>query len=278
MVKKIAYQGREGAYSNLACKSFFPKYHAYGYASFDDVFEQVKEGNVDLGILPIENSYAGRVPEIHNLLSQTNLYIVGEYFQEIKHCLAAPQGVKLNDLEEVCSHAHALMQCSKKIKKHKLKKISYSNTAAAAEYIAKQNDPKIATICSGYAAKINNLKILDKNFSDIKDNYTIFIAIAKKIDYLKLKNSAKITTMLFTVRNIPASIYKALGGFASNQINLLKIESYIAGGASKEAQFFVSFIGSPDEKKVQYALEELGFYTKNTKLLGVYNAARERGL
>ncbi len=274
--KNIAFQGKLGAHSHLACKTYFPAAQYFPYENFEDVFAAVDNGEVNLGVIPIENSHAGRVSEIHNLLRMTELNIVGEFFLEIKHHLAAPAGSSLADITEVYSHPQALMQCSKTLKEHNLRKNSFINTAAAAAYIAEQNEKSKAALCSELAAEEHGLEIIKSDCQDYKNNRTIFIAIAKDIEELPSKSEKKITTLLFTVRNIPAAIYKALGGFATNNVNIIKLESYIPGGLSQEAQFFISFQGDTDSRDVQYALEELGFYTKKIKLLGVYDQAPER--
>jgi prephenate dehydratase len=274
--KTIAFQGTFGAYSHLTCKTFFPNAQYKPYPSFEDAFNAAEKNEVDLAIIPFENSYVGRVTEIHNLLKSSSLYMVGEFFLDVNHHLVGTKNSTLETLKKVYSHPQALMQCKKNIKKLNLEKVTHINTASAAKFIAEQNDPKNAAICSSIAAEVNNLKILEKNFQDSKENKTIFIALAKDLEELPQTSSKKITSLLFTVRNIPGGIYKCLGSFATSSINIIKLESYIPGGISKEAQFFISFEGAPEEKGVQIAMEELGFYTKSIKLLGTYDQAPER--
>ena len=210
------------------------------------------------------------------LLRETDLHIVGEFFLEIRHHLAAIKGTKLEEVEEVFSHPQALMQSHAALKELKVKINSYLNTALAAKFVHNQQKKNIAALCTKLAAEINDLTILKYDLQESKSNKTTFVALAKNIEELPVETNHKITTLLFTARNIPASIYKCLGGFATNNINIIKLESYIPGGISKEAQFFISFEGDTDDVKVKCALDELGFYTKSIKLLGVYDAEPAR--
>jgi|TARA_B110000259_G_C14008791_1_gene398838 prephenate dehydratase len=270
-MNKIAFQGSFGAYSHLACNEFYPDYESINYRSFKDVFQAVIDEEVDYGILPLENSYAGRVSEIHNLLQNSNLFIAAEHFLKIEHNLVAPRSSKISDIKKIYSHPQALMQCSENINKN-IEQISYSNTADAAAFIANQNDKTLGAICSKYAAKIHNLEILQENMQDTKnDNMTIFMVISKKC-ITPDPNKKIITTLSFTIRNISGALYKSLGGFATNNINMIKLESYIPGGISQQAKFFISIEGSPEDRNVALALSELGFFSKTTKLIGIYNA------
>jgi prephenate dehydratase len=273
---KIAFQGSFGAYSHLACNEFYPDFQPLNYKSFKDVFMAVANEEVDFGIFPLENSYAGRVSEIHNLLQNSNLFIVAEHFLKIEHNLVAIKGAKIADIKKIYSHPQALMQCSENINKN-IEQISYSNTAEAAKFVANKNDKSLAAICSKYAAKINQLDILEKNIQDSKnDNMTIFMVISKQCADPDI-NKKIITTLSFTIRNIPGALYKSLGGFATNNINMIKLESYIPGGISEQAKFFISIEGNPEDKNVALALSELGFFSKTTKLIGIYNADPKRG-
>jgi prephenate dehydratase len=275
-MSKIAFQGSFGAYSHLACNEFYPDHESINYRSFKEVFVAVADDEVDYGILPLENSYAGRVSEIHNLLQNSNLFIIAEHFLKIEHNFCAPRGTKISDIKKIYSHPQALMQCSENISKD-IEQISYSNTADAAAFVAKKNDKSLAAICSKYAAKINDLEILQENIQDNKnDNMTIFMVISKKCAEPDPKKKI-ITTLSFTIRNIPGALYKSLGGFATNNINMIKLESYIPGGISHQAKFFISIEGNPEDKNVALALSELGFFSKTTKLIGIYNADPKRG-
>lgn len=278
MVNKqiIAFQGVFGAHSDLACRKAYPYAQTIACASFNEVIEAVETGKADLCMIPIENSHAGRVAEIHNILPQTNLHIIAEHFMPIEHHLLAPKGAKLEDIKTVYSHPQALMQCSKNIHNYKFLTEAHSNTASAAKYIAEIKDKTKAALASELAAELYGLDILQRNFQDADDNTTIFIVMSKEPYDPNPKEGAVITSLILTARNIPAALYKALGGFATNSVNLVKIESYIPGGASQTAQFFVSFEGHPSERPVQLAIEELGFFCKKVQILGVYHADPRR--
>lgn len=277
MTKKIAFQGVIGANSDLACRQFYPEYQTVAQSSFFDVFKAVENDEVDCGMIPLENSYAGRVSEIHNLLQDGNISIVAEHFVKIEHQLAGLADAKIEDIQEIYSHPQALMQCRKNIGELHIKQIECSNTAEAARFIANQNDKSKAALCSKLAVEINGLKIIRANMQDSgDDNFTVFIVISKTPSDPDPKKGKVITTMLFTVRNIPGAVYKALGGFATNNVNLLKWESYIPSGKSSQAKFFISIEGHPSEPNVGLALEEVGFFSKSVKLLGVYYADKAR--
>ncbi|MBL6664605.1 MAG: prephenate dehydratase [Rickettsiales bacterium] len=275
--KIIAYQGVRGANSNLACEKFYEKYEAKAFSTFYDVFSAVEKGGAEYGMIPLENSYAGRVSEIHNLLQGSDVSIVAEHFFPITHNLVGVQGAKIEDIEEVYSHPQALLQSQNSLRELGVDVIESSNTAAAAEYVAKANDIKKAALCSKKAAENNGLNILKENLQDSgNDNVTIFIVIAKNPSDCNPEISPVITAMLFTIRNIPGSLYKALGGFATNNVSIVKLESYIPGGVSRQAQFYISIEGHPSQRNVALALEELGFFSKSVKLLGVYYSDKAR--
>jgi len=246
--------------------------------SFEDVFRAVEEGRALLGMIPIENSQAGRVAEIHNILPRTKLNIVGEYFQKIHYQLLGPKNSTLETVKTVYSHPQGLMQCRENLAALGLTGEPHSNTAAAAADVAKWNDPAKAALSSSLAGELYGLKVLKDGMEDSPDNTTVFITIAKEPADPDPAKGAVITTLLYGLRNMPAALYKSLGGFATNNVNLLKIESYIPGGVSGSAQFFVTFEGSPAERNVQMALEELGFFSKKVQVLGVYYADKARGL
>ena len=285
MTKKIAFQGVAGANSDLACRQFYPDYQTIPQGSFFDVFKAVENDEVGYGMIPLENSYAGRVSEIHNLLQDGNISIVAEHFVKIEHYLAANKGTKLEDVTEIYSHPQALMQCRKNLgslgneggNSGHIKQIECSNTAEAARFISTQNSKNKAALCSELAAQLNGLEIIKSNMQDSgDDNFTVFIVISKQAIDPDPAQGKVITTMLFTVRNIPGAVYKALGGFATNGVNLLKWESYIPSGKSSQAKFFISIEGHPSERNVSLALEEVGFFSKSVKLLGVYYADQSR--
>ncbi len=279
MAKKniIAYQGVAGAHSDMACRQAYPYMDTIAFHSFSEAMQAVENDEAELCMIPIENTRAGRVAEIHNLLPMTKLCIVGEYFQRIEHCLLAPKGAKIADVTEVYSHPQALMQCEENLKKLEgVKQFDYANTALAAEFVAKEDDKSKAALASKLAAELYGLEVLQENFEDHDDNTTIFVAMSKEPLDPSLKDGRVITSLLFTARNIPAALYKSLGGFATNHVNMLKVESYIPGGTSKTAQFFISFEGHPEERNVQLAIEELGFFCQKVKVLGVYLADEKR--
>ncbi len=273
----IAFMGVEGANADLACRQKYPYMHTLACPSFEDVFQAVVDKQAALGLIPIENSQAGRVAEIHQLLPKINLHIVGEHFQHIEHHLMAPKGATLETIKDVYSHPQALMQCRGSLRELKVTTHTYSNTAAAAADIAQWNDPSKAAVASALAGELYGLVNLKAHIEDSKDNLTVFVAIAREpVDPDPLKEKV-LTTLLFTVRNIPAALYKSLGGFATNGVNIIKLESYIPGGRKQtSAQFFLTFEGHPSDRMPQLALEELGFFCKKVSVLGVYPADPER--
>lgn len=273
----IAFMGVEGANADLACRQTQPYMQTLACPSFEDVFDAVATKKAKLGMIPIENSQAGRVAEIHNLLPRTNLHIVGEFYQHIEHCLMAPKGATLQSVKDVYSHPQALMQCRENLRQLGVSTHTYSNTAQAAKDVAQWNDKSKAAIASPLAAELYGLEIVKPHLQDSDDNTTVFIIIAREpVDPNPAKEKV-ITTLLYTIRNIPAALYKSLGGFATNNVNVVKLESYIPGGKRNDAaQFFLSFEGHPNEKNVQRALEELSFYCKKVTVLGVYPADNQR--
>lgn len=273
----IAFMGVEGANADLACRQACPYMQTLPCPSFEDVFEVVAAGKAALGMIPIENSQAGRVAEIHNLLPKTKLHIVGEYFQQIEHVLMSVNEATLTTIKDVYSHPQALMQCREHLREMKLDTHAYSNTAVAAADVAKWNDPSKAAIASPLAVELYGLKVLREHMQDADNNTTVFILIAREPAEIKPQDGRILTTLLFTVRNMPAALYKSLGGFATQGVNIVKLESYIPGGTKRDsAQFFLTFEGHPHEKNVQGALEELGFYCKKVTILGVYKADEAR--
>ena len=237
----IAFQGVKGAHSDLACRQAYPYMETIAKRTFDDTFKAVESGEAALGMIPIENTYAGRVPEIHNLLANTNLHIVGEHFQKVEHHLLAPKGTKLEDIKLVHSHPQALMQCRETLLKLGLETKQALNTAAAAKEIAENNDGTQAALASELAGELYGLEVIKPNCQDAENNMTVFLLMGKEPIDPDPEKGEVVTTLLFTIRNIPAALYKSLGGFATNNVNMLKLESYIPGGTSDMAQFFISF-------------------------------------
>lgn len=274
----IAFMGVAGANADLACRRAEPYMETLPCGSFDEVFEAVRDGRARLGMLPMENSHAGRVAEIHNLLPKMGLHIVGEYFLPVRHVLAGCEAVDISEIKEAHSHPQALMQCHETLKKHNIKAVSASNTAMAAQQVKSWGDAHKAALCSELAAELYGLKIIQNDMQDSNDNVTVFIIVSREMLDPEAfeKGDMVLTSILFELRNIPSALYKALGGFATNAVNMLKLESYIAGGSSPTAEFLMTFEGKPEDKAVQLALEELGFFTKNVQVLGVYPAAKER--
>lgn len=272
----IAFMGVEGANADLACRQKEPYMNTLAVQSFEDVFEVVQTGKARLGMVPIENSRAGRVAEIHNILPNTELHIVGEHVQPIEHHVAAPKGATLDNIKHIYSHPQALMQCRHFIREHGWEGHLHSNTAVAARDVAKWADMSKAALCSELAAELYGLEILQRNVQDANDNVTVFVVISREPADPKPEDGTTLTSLLFELRNIPAALYKALGGFATNGVNMRKLESYIRAGGSESSQFFVTFEGHPETPAVQRALEELGFYSRSVKVLGVYLADKNK--
>ena len=268
----IAFMGIEGAHADLACRSHYPYMYTHPCASFDDVFTLVEKGEVALGLIPIENSHAGRVAEIHQILPHTSLHVVGEHFQKVEHHLMAAKGTKLSDIKTVYSHPQALMQCREHLRELGVQTEKYSNTATAAQAVAQWKDSTKAALASKLAAELYGLEIIKPDMHDANDNVTVFAALSREPRELLPTDKHPLTTVIFTVRNIPAALYKALGGFATNGVNMLKLESYIPGGVSAHAQFYITLEGNPQDRHVQLALEELSFFCKRVQVLGVYPA------
>jgi prephenate dehydratase len=268
----IAFQGELGAYSHLACSVVFPKMHSLPCTSFEDVFAAVNDGIAKLAMLPIENSVAGRVADIHYLMPASKLYIIGEFFERVKHHLLTVSGACLEDIKFVYSHAHALGQCRNFIRTYGLKTIVTPDTAGAAAEVALKNDKKIAAIASKLAGQIYGLDSLAINIEDAKHNTTRFLIMSRDAIQPDPCNAPCITTFIFLVRNISAALYKALGGFATNGINMTKLESYQINGDFSATQFYVDIEGHPKDTKVCLALEELNFFSREVRILGVYPA------
>ena len=276
---KISFQGLSGAYSEVACKAYFPDMETISCDTFEDAFYSVSSGNVKYAMIPIENSQAGRVADIHNLLANSSLHIVGEHFQRVRHQLLGIPGAKISNLKTVYSHVQAVSQCRKFINSHNLMPIILGDTAGAAADVAKKKDISNAAIASQLAAKKYGLEIISSDIEDSNNNVTRFVIISKDAIDPDPDNGLVITSCIFKVRNIPAALYKALGGFATNRVNLLKLESYMIDdsfSSSQLPQFYVDIAGHPSDKRVCLALEELGFFTNKVKILGVYKAHESR--
>lgn len=274
----VAFMGVAGANADLACRKQYPYMDSWPVASFEDVFEAVEQGRAKYGIIPIENSQAGRVAEIHNLLPGTKMHIVAEFIQPVEHFLYGVKGAALKDVTEVYSHHQALMQCRNFIREHALTGHQHSNTATAAQDVAIWADKSKGSISSELAGALYGLEKLAGPINDAPDNATLFLTIAREPAEVDEEEKGILTSVLFTLRNIPSALYKALGGFATGGINVIKLESYIKGGGTlaPSAQFFMTFEGNPRQRHVQLALEELGFFTQKVHVLGVYPADAKR--
>jgi prephenate dehydratase len=272
--KKIAFQGEPGANSHIACQEAYPGYEPLPCATFEDAFAAVRSGRAALAMIPIDNSLAGRVADIHSLLPQSGLHIVAESFLPVQHQLMAPNGASLRTIRTVESHVHALGQCRKIIRSLGVKAVVAADTAGAAREVAQAGDVSRAALATELAAKIYGLKILKRNVADAKHNTTRFVVLARKPKWAKRGKRPLVTTFLFEVRNIPAALYKALGGFASNSINMTKLESYMVNGSFAATQFYADVDGHPEDRPLARALEELEFFSqpKSLKILGVYQA------
>jgi prephenate dehydratase len=272
----IAFMGVEGANADLACRQNYPYMHTLPLNSFEDAFEAVEKGQAKYAMIPIENSQARRVAEIHNLLPRTRLQIVAEHIQPVEHHLYGTQDATLADITEVYSHHQGLLQCRGFIREKNLKSHIHDNTATAARDVAAWGDKTKAALCSKLAGGIYSLQLLAENIHDAEDNETLFVVLSREPLEVEADATGMLTSLFFTVRNIPAALYKSLGGFATNNVNMLKLESYIRGGANSAAQFFMTFEGHPGQKHVQRAIEELGFFTHKVNVLGVYPADKAR--
>jgi prephenate dehydratase len=270
--KTIAFQGEPGANSHIACNEAYPGYEPLPCATFEDAFAAVRSGAATLGMIPIDNSLAGRVADIHHLMPNSGLSIVAEWFLPVQHQLMAPHGATLKAIKTVESHVHALGQCRKIIRDLKVKAVVAADTAGAAREVAEAGDITRAALATTLAANIYGLRILKKNVADAKYNTTRFVVLARKPKWASRSERLVVTTFVFQVRNIPAALYKALGGFATNGVNMTKLESYMVGGNFAATQFYADVQGHPKDRALELALEELEFVSqpKSLKILGVY--------
>jgi prephenate dehydratase len=269
----IAFQGLPGAYSDLACRTTFPDMKTLPCPAFEDVFAAVHEGQAQLAMIPVENSVAGRVADIHHLLPGSGLHIIGEHFQRVNHQLLALKGTRIDDLKTVHSHVHALSQCRKIIREQGLKAVVHADTAGAAKELSEERNPTMGAIASTLAAEIYDLEILRDNIEDEEHNTTRFLIMATDPIDPNPDDGLIVTSFVFRVRNVPAALYKALGGFATNGVNMTKLESYMVRGQFVATQFYADIVGHPDDTSVRLALEELGFFSREVTILGVYPAS-----
>ncbi len=272
LVRLVSFQGAHGAYSDLACRAVFPGITTLPCATFDDAIAAVRDGDADRALIPIENSLAGRVADVHYLMPKSGLHIIGEHFQRVNHMLLAPKGASLSSIKRVYSHVQALSQCRKVIKSLGLEAIVAEDTAGSAKMIAERGNPEEAAIASSLAGEIYGLQVLKADIEDAPHNTTRFLVLARVPEVPDPAEGKAITSFVFRVRSVPASLYKALGGFATNGINLTKLESYMVGGTFVAAQFYADAEGHPDQRPMRLALEELKFFSREVKILGVYPA------
>jgi prephenate dehydratase len=272
-VTLVAFQGELGANSHIAINEVFPAATAMPCATFEDAFAAVADGTAPLAMIPIENSLAGRVSDIYHLLPVSGLAIVGEHFLPIRHQLVGVPGARVEDLRTVESHVMALGQCREAIKRLGLTPIVAADTAGSAREVAAVGDPTRAAIASELAARTYGLEVLASNIEDADHNTTRFLVLAREAEDVDPDEGPMMTTMVFRVRNVPAALYKALGGFATNGVNMTKLESYMLDGHFSATQFYADVEGHPEDRGLAFALEELGFFSHEVSILGTYPAS-----
>jgi prephenate dehydratase len=273
---RVAYQGEPGANSHLACREVFPDLEALACPTFEDALAAVKNGEAVHAMIPIENSVAGRVADIHHLLPEAGLHIVGEHFLRVRHQLMALPGASLLTVKKALSHTQALGQCRNTLRKLGVVPVPEADTAGSARIVSESNDTSLGAIATALAAEIYGLKILMQDIEDEKHNTTRFVVLAGKPGNARADDGPVVTTFLFRVRNVPAALYKAMGGFATNGVNMTKLESYQLHGRFVATMFYADVEGHPDDPPVARALEELRFFCTELKILGAYRASPYR--
>lgn len=272
MAKTIAFQGFAGAYSDLSCRAVFPNMETLPCETFDKAFAAVQNGKADLAMIPVDNTLAGRVADVHRLIPESGLHIIGEHFQAIEHALMGIKGSKIEDLKTVHSHIHALPQCTKIIKEMGLTAQVHADTAGAAQEVAQRGDKTQAAIASKLAAEIYDLEVLQADVQDADHNTTRFLILSPEVHVPEYNETKQyVTSFIFEVRNIPASLFKSLSGFATNGVNMVKLESYV-NEKFEAAVFYADVMGHPEQRSLQLAMEELGFFAKDVLLMGTYEA------
>ncbi|WP_202033472.1 prephenate dehydratase [Agrobacterium larrymoorei] len=276
---RIAFQGDYGANSDMACRDVFPTMDPLPCPTFEDAFNALENGDADLAMIPIENTLAGRVADIHHLLPESRLHIIGEYFMPIRFQLMVLPGVQKDEIKTVHSHIHALGQCRKIIRSNGWKPVVAGDTAGAAKLVSELGDRSMAALAPRLAASLYGLDILAENVEDSENNVTRFVVLSRDEFWAKRTTPEEVvvTTFVFNVRNIPAALYKAMGGFATNGINMTKLESYQIGGKFVATQFYADIEGHPEDEPVRHALEELKFFSEKVRILGVYTGHAMRG-
>ncbi|MGB3455513.1 MAG: prephenate dehydratase [Litorimonas sp.] len=272
MTDRIVYQGEPGAYSHLACREHFPDLSPWPCQSFAQAFARVRSGEATLAMIPVENTVAGRVSDIYHLLPEGGLHIVAERYQPIRHQLLALPGATLEGLRVARSHPMALGQVRESLKRLGLQAVADVDTAAAARKVAERGDKSVAAVASRVASEEYGLEILAENIEDSGSNTTRFIVLSRDADVPDIGSGPVVSSYVFRTRSVPSSLYKALGGFATNGLNLTKLESYMVGGGFTAAQFYADVEGHPDSEAMRHALEELDFFTEDVRHLGTYPA------
>jgi prephenate dehydratase len=276
MTGRIAFQGEPGAYSHQACRQARPDMEAVPCATFEDTIELCRSGEADLAMLPVENSTYGRVADIHHLLPESGLHIIDEAFVRVHINLLAVPGTRLDEIESTMSHTVLLGQCRGFLRQHNLRPVTGADTAGSARHVAELADPKLAALASELAGEIYGLDVLARHIEDRSNNTTRFLVMSRESDLRQRGTSGMMTSFVFRVRNIPAALYKAMGGFATNGVNMTKLESYMVDGVFSATQFYADIEGHPDDANVKRALEELDYFTSSMTLLGVYPADPQR--
>ena len=276
MLDRIALQGEQGCFSHLASLEIFPNAEIKFCSTFEETFQLAKENSRYKIVIPIENSLAGRVADIHYLIPKYKLQVHAEHFHKVNHNLLGIKGSKIKDIETVRSHSQAIGQCQKIISDNNLKPIISADTAGSARFIFEKKDKSEAAIASALAAKIYNLEILKSNIEDESGNVTRFFIMGKELNHPELKDKKYITSCIFKLKSIPAALYKALGGFATNGVNLCKLESFSVKNTFDQVNFYIDIEGHIEDPSLQKALEELGFHTQKLDILGVYEAHQFR--
>lgn len=272
MTGKIAFQGEPGAYSHQACHAARPRMEAVPCRTFEDAIEMARSGAADLAMLPVENSTYGRVADIHHLLPQSGLHIIDEAFVRVHINLLAVKGTRLDQVKQAMSHTVLLGQCRDFLREHNIHPVTGADTAGSAQHVANEGKPQLAALASELAGEIYGLDLLARHIEDQSNNTTRFFIMGREMNMTRRGESGMMTSFVFSVRNIPAALYKAMGGFATNGVNMTKLESYMVGGSFTATQFFADIEGHPEDHNVRLALDELRYFTSSLTILGVYPA------
>ncbi|MDR9485086.1 MULTISPECIES: prephenate dehydratase [Sediminimonas] len=276
MTNRIAFQGEPGAYSHQACHSARPDMEALPCRTFEDAIEAVREGRADLAMLPVENSTYGRVADIHSLLPNSGLHIIDEAFVRVHINLLALPGTRLEQVTHAMSHTVLLGQCKDFLRRHDIHRVTGADTAGSAKLVAEKGDPTLAALAGDLAGEIYGLDLLARHIEDHQNNTTRFLLMSREPDHSRRGTAGMMTSFVFEVRNIPAALYKAMGGFATNGVNMTKLESYMIDGSFTATQFYADIEGHPEDDNVRLALDELDYFTSHISILGVYPADPQR--